>query len=131
MTTAPSSTSQAAASASLCAIEFHVCGRPALYYVHDISGSVLHFAPLARRLAGCRDVIGLQSAGLNPGYPADLTIEQMADRYLKVIERRGDEEPCDIVGYSLGGLIAYEMATRLAGTGREVRLLGLIDSAPP
>ncbi|HEV2635142.1 MAG TPA: thioesterase domain-containing protein [Actinocrinis sp.] len=118
-------------SVALCAIPFRAVDRPVLHYIHEISGSVFHFAAVADRLAAHRTVIGLQSAGLNPGVEPDRTIEQMADRYLAVIEQRGDPEPYDIVGYSMGGLVAYEMATRLARAGREVRLLGLIDPPPP
>jgi thioesterase domain-containing protein len=130
MTTQPIAGSPADA-ADLCAVPFQSVDRPTLWYVHEISGTVRHFAPLARRLAAHRNVIGLQSVGLNPGYEADTTIEQMAERYLDVIERRGDGAPYDLIGYSMGGLVAFEMAARLADAGREVRLLGLIDSPAP
>jgi thioesterase domain-containing protein len=130
MTTQPIAGSPADA-ADLCAVPFQGIDRPTLWYVHEISGTVLHFAPLARRLTAHRNVVGLQSIGLNPGYQADATIEQMAERYLDVIERRGDGAPYDLIGYSMGGLVAFEMAVRLADAGREVRLLGLIDSPAP
>lgn len=35
------------------------------------------------------------------------------------------------LGYSFGGLVAYEMAQRLRSTGREVPLLGLLDTWAP
>lgn len=118
--------------AELCGVPFHVNGLPTVYFVHEISGAVLHFAPLARRLARLRDVIGLQSLGLNPGYPPDTAIEQMAQRYLEVVLQQddADDTPCALVGYSMGGLIAFEMALRLADAGRRARLL-LLDAPHP
>ncbi|NUP51096.1 MAG: hypothetical protein HOW97_27860 [Catenulispora sp.] len=121
----------AAESARLCEVPFHRGDKHPLYYVHEISGSVLHFAPVARLLADQRSVIGLQSVGTHPGHPADRTIEEMAERFLAVVGRRADAEPLDLVGYSVGGLIAFEMAARAAAAGIRVRMLGLIDAPAP
>jgi thioesterase domain-containing protein len=118
-------------SAALCVLPFQTGDKSNLYYIHEISGSVLQFAPIARRLSAYRNVIGLQCVGLNPGYEADRTIEQMAGRYLDAIDRQAYPPPYDIVGYSMGGLVAFEMAARLAAGGRPVRLLGLIDPPTP
>lgn len=125
------SADSAAESARLCEVPFHRGDRHPLYYIHEISGTVLHFAPVARRLADERTVIGLQSVGTHPGHPADRTIEEMAERFLGIIGRRTGSEPLDLVGYSVGGLIAFELATRAVEAGIPVRLLGLIDAPAP
>ncbi|MGW7531815.1 thioesterase domain-containing protein [Amycolatopsis sp. NPDC054798] len=118
-------------SASLCALPFQHVDLPDLFYIHEISGSVLHFSSIARSLAKHRNVIGIQCIGLNAGFTADRTIEEMADRYLTVLDRRGSSSSYDIVGYSMGGLIAWEMACRLLEAGKPVRLLGLVDPPVP
>jgi pimeloyl-ACP methyl ester carboxylesterase len=55
----------------------------------------------------------------------------MAGRYLDIIEHLRCPPPYDILGYSMGGLIAFEMATQLARQDRQVRLLGLLDPPVP
>ena len=40
----------------------------------------------------------------------------------------GENEPCLLLGYSFGGLVALETACRLADRGRQVDLVGLIDT---
>jgi thioesterase domain-containing protein len=129
---AESAAEEAAESARLCEVPFHRGGdKHPLYYVHEISGSVLPFAPIARKLRDTRTVIGLQSIGTHPGHPADRTIEEMAERFLGIVRRRAGAEPLELIGYSVGGLIAFEMAVRAAEAGIEVRLLGLIDAPAP
>ena len=60
------------------------------------------------------------------------SIEEMAD-----VSRRRDQSRFSptahmrLVGYSLGGLVALEMARRLAATGENIDLLVMIDSYPP
>jgi thioesterase domain-containing protein len=117
-------------SASLCLLPFSRNEMPPLFYVHEISGSVLHFASVAGRLAARRSVLGLQCIGLNPGFDPDRTVEAMAERYLGIVRRENRPPPYDIIGYSMGGLVAFEMAVRLLDEGVPVRL-GLLDPPVP
>ena len=59
------------------------------------------------------------------------TVEQSARRYvedLRLIQREG---PYQLIGYSFGGLIAYEMAQQLLASGERVNFLGLLDTPAP
>src|ERR671913_266264 len=67
-----------------------------------------------RRLAGVRDVYGLQCHGISPGNEPDGTVEAMAARYVAAVPTAQPEGPYEVVGYSLGGLIAFEVARQLA-----------------
>lgn len=102
--------------------------RPPLFCVHDVNGHVLNFRALASYLVAEQPVYGIQSAGLD-GTEVPLTrIEEMAARYvteLRVVQPFG---PYYLCGYSMGGLIAYEMAQQLMEMGQRVAFLGLYDT---
>ena len=105
--------------ATECLVPLQVDGTGrALHVVHAIGGTVGFFAPVARRLAGVRDVYGLQCHGISPGNEPDRTVEAMAARYVAAVTTAQPEGPYEVVGYSLGGLIAFEVARQLAAEGR-------------
>jgi amino acid adenylation domain-containing protein len=59
------------------------------------------------------------------------TIPAMADHYLGELEQALPAGPVVLMGYSMGGNIALEMAHRLRAKGRAVPLLVLIDTFGP
>ncbi len=61
--------------------------------------------------------------------PAGLA--ESARRYAAAINACRPDGPCEVLGYSLGGLVALETARQLALAGREVALVGILDTAPP
>jgi acetoacetyl-CoA synthetase len=54
----------------------------------------------------------------------------MAARYLSEIRTVQPTGPYHIGGFSMGGLVAYEMAQQLRAAGEEVALLALLDTFP-
>ncbi|HWR26586.1 MAG TPA: AMP-binding protein, partial [candidate division Zixibacteria bacterium] len=60
-----------------------------------------------------------------------ISIEEMASDYVKQIRRHKDKGPYFLGGFSIGGLIALEVARQLYDSGEEVPLLFLIDPALP
>ena len=107
-------------------------GRAApLYLVHAIDGSVLAYAELARLLGPHQPVFGIQASGLDAtSSPLD-DVGSMAERYLGSVREQQSEGPYRLVGWSMGGMIAFEMARRLQASGREVSLLALLDPPAP
>jgi acetoacetyl-CoA synthetase len=101
--------------------------RP-VFVVHALGGDVLHLRPLALALDTDRAVHGLQARGLDPRYPPHTSVEEMAASYVEVIRAVRGDGPVALAGYSMGGLIAFEIARRLRGTGTTVDALALIDS---
>lgn len=104
--------------------------RPPLFCVHDINGQVLNFRSLAQHLGPAQPVFGLQLAGLDRSEPPFVRYEDMAARYISEMRTLQPTGPYHIGGYSMGGLIAYEMARQLRDAGQEVGLLGLFDTFP-
>ncbi|NOK11829.1 non-ribosomal peptide synthetase, partial [Corallococcus exercitus] len=103
--------------------------RP-FFLVHPGGGNVLAYSELARRLGPSLPVYGLQSRGLD-GRPVAESIEEMATLYIEAIRTVQPHGPYQLGGWSLGGLVAYEMAQRLREAGEAVDLLALIDTHVP
>lgn len=115
-----------------CWFPFASSGRPALYYLHDVSGSVLQAAHLARELAGQVDLVGFQAFGLSWDRPPDLTVEDMARRYLAVLQAQDPVGPYHLIGYSMGALVAFEMAAQAQRQAAvSVNRVVMIDPPPP
>jgi thioesterase domain-containing protein len=109
-----------------------VCLQPAgekrpFFCIHGAGGQVLRYVPLARSLGGRRPFWALQARGLTTVEEPHATVEEMAACYLAAIRTIQPAGPYLLGGYSLGGLIAYEMARRLEADGERVAFLGLID----
>ena len=59
------------------------------------------------------------------------TIEQHASQALSTIRNRQPDGPLALVGYSFGGLVAYEVARQAVDAGQQVEWLGILDSPAP
>jgi aspartate racemase len=102
--------------------------RPAFFCVHGVGGNVVGFHELARRMKPHHPFYGLQSQGLDGQRPCLTSIEDMASHYLKEIRTVQAKGPYYLGGFSLGGLVAYEMARQLVDRGEEVGLVALFDT---
>ncbi|NEQ80495.1 MAG: amino acid adenylation domain-containing protein, partial [Moorea sp. SIO2I5] len=104
---------------------------PPFFCVHPVGGNVLCYAHLARYLGNNQPFYGLQSPGLF-GESEPLTrIEDMASCYIEALQTIQPVGPYYLGGWSLGGIIAWEMAQQLSAAGEDVALLALIDSYSP
>jgi thioesterase domain-containing protein len=102
--------------------------RP-LFCVHPVGGDVACYRELARRLGPDQPVYGLRS----PQRPQEpLTdLRQMAALYVEAARQVQPSGPYRLAGWSMGGLVAYEMARQLVEQGEPVELVALIDAASP
>ncbi|GAB93098.1 non-ribosomal peptide synthetase, partial [Gordonia rhizosphera] len=103
--------------------------RPPLFCVHPAGGLAWFYGGFVPYLAD-RPVYGLQDPHVVSGEPSAASVEAMADRYLEEIRRVSPQGPYHLLGWSLGGYIAYAIAARLRAEGEEVAFLGVIDSSP-
>ncbi|WP_316685769.1 alpha/beta fold hydrolase [Streptomyces sp. ST1015] len=88
------------------------------------------FAGLARHLAPGRPLFGLQSRGLVPGEAPAATLTEAVAEHTARIRERQPEGPYHLLGYSMGGLVAYEVAVALQAAGEKVALLAVLDAFP-
>ncbi|WP_235217099.1 non-ribosomal peptide synthase/polyketide synthase [Archangium violaceum] len=102
-----------------------------LFLVHPVGGNVFCYTELARQLGSERPIFGLQAQGLD-GLSAPLSsVEEMAALYVESIRSVQPSGPYLLGGWSMGGVIAYEMASQLRQRGEQVELVTLIDSYVP
>ncbi|RYZ33447.1 MAG: amino acid adenylation domain-containing protein, partial [Myxococcaceae bacterium] len=104
---------------------------PPFFCVHPVGGNVLAYAELARQLGPDQPFYGLQAQGLDGTSVPMGTVEEMATHYVQALRTVQPSGPYHLGGWSLGGVIAYEMAHQLRAAGEEVALLALIDSYVP
>ncbi|GAA3130252.1 non-ribosomal peptide synthetase [Streptosporangium carneum] len=104
--------------------------RPPLYCVHASGGLSWNYAPLLRSLPPNQPVYGVQARGLARTEPLAAGVEEMAADYVEQIRAVQPSGPYHLLGWSLGGRIAQEMARVLEEQGEEVGLLALLDAYP-
>ncbi len=105
--------------------------QPPLFCIHPVGGNVLCYADLASHLDRDYPVYGLQALGLDGKQPPLTSVEEMASHYIEAIEQVQPQGPYHLIGWSMGGVIAYEMAQQLQAKNEPVALLTLIDSSAP
>jgi len=74
---------------------------------------------------------GLQARGLAGEDTPFTDIEAMAAHYGEALRQMQPHGPYTLGGWSLGGIIAYELARQLRQAGEQIALLALIDSRAP
>jgi amino acid adenylation domain-containing protein len=102
-----------------------------LFFVHPLGGNVFGYLDLARGCGLERPFFGLQAAGLYGDQQPLRRIEAMASYYLAAVRAEQPHGPYFLGGWSMGGVIAFEMAQQLIRQGEQVALLALLDSTPP
>jgi len=105
-------------------------GTP-LFLVHPGGGHLFCYALLAKAFAGIRPVYGFQAPGLEKDIPPLEKVGDLAELYLAELKDRQPHGPYLLGGWSLGGVIAFEMAKRLTKGGELVARLVLLDSYAP
>ncbi|MDT5041121.1 MAG: hypothetical protein QOE51_2106 [Actinoplanes sp.] len=108
-------------------------GVQPLFLVHAIGGTVYGYTHLARELADTHRVYGVEAAGLSPNSSAATSLEAMVTDYVDAIRAAQPTGPYRLAGWSMGGLVAFEIARRLEDLGERVVLLAMLDTpfSPP
>ncbi|MBV9792200.1 MAG: amino acid adenylation domain-containing protein [Chloroflexi bacterium] len=107
--------------------------RPPLFCVHPIGGHVLCYVTLAQQIGPEQPVFGLQVRGLEDNQEPSRTIAEMAAEYLAALREVQPHGPYLLLGWSFGGVVAFEMAQQLLRDGEAIALLAIVDSSldPP
>lgn len=78
-----------------------------------------------------RPVWGLQSPPLDGPVRPPASIADMATRYCDAIRTIQPHGPYALLGWSLGGIVAQEMACQFEERGETVAILAMLDTDPP
>jgi amino acid adenylation domain-containing protein len=105
---------------------------PPLVYLHAAAGGMRALRALGTALGEGQPFVAIQS------YPdREHTVGEMlpvsvtADSCLELLKSVQPEGPYLLAGHSIGGAVAYEIASRLRAAGEEVALLALLDTPAP
>lgn len=98
-------------------------GEP-IVLVHPVGGGLFCYRELARALPSGRPVWGLAA---DPDAP---TLEALAARHLDRLEAAGTGRDALLAGWSLGGVVAYEMARQRVEPGDRPPPVVLVDALP-
>jgi len=102
--------------------------KPPLYIVHGGGLNIMPFYAVAREMDREQPVFGIQAKGLDGIEQPLHTVEAIATQYLSEVLQQNPDGPYFLAGYSLGGIIAYEMAIQLIKMGKDVEKLVLFDT---
>jgi thioesterase domain-containing protein/acyl carrier protein len=96
-----------------------------LVVVHPVGGNVLCYRPLLGHVPADVDVIGIQSRGDG----AARTLPEMASSYVQALLPYFDTtRQLYLLGWSMGGVLAQEMARQLEQAGVSIAALTMVDS---
>ncbi|MBD2435867.1 hypothetical protein H6G69_03510 [Nostoc sp. FACHB-110] len=102
-----------------------------LFFIHPIGGNVFCYKELARCLGSEQPFYGLQAPSLFGECQTYNQIEDMAAHYIAAIRTVQSQGPYYLGGWSLGSIIAFEMAQQLQQQVQQVPGLFLLDNAAP
>ncbi|MGE5340435.1 MAG: type I polyketide synthase [Candidatus Omnitrophota bacterium] len=102
-----------------------------IFFIHGGTGDVDTYIDLCNLLPVPLACWGIRAGKLEDFTPETLSIREVAKIYIRTMKKNQSQGPYRIAGWSLGGVIAHEMAAQLEQVGEEVDFLGLIDSQAP
>jgi thioesterase domain-containing protein len=106
--------------------------EPPIFAIHGGDGGILFYGKLSERIGRERPFYAFEAPALTAGAPIpEASVEEAAANYLEELLKIQPHGPFHLCGYSFGGVVAYEMACRLAARGETIGFLGLIDTDNP
>jgi len=103
-------------------------GQAGLFLFPGAGGAASGLRPFALALDTDMPVYGFDTPGLNGKQPPLDRVQALAAHHLPRLRAVQPHGPYRLAGYSVGGLVAYELAQMLARQGERVALVGLIDT---
>ena len=101
-----------------------------LFCFYPGSGFAWQYSVLARYLEEGVPIVGLQSPRPDGLIATSPDMETLVTRQLQIVRGVQPAGPYRLLGYSLGGTVAYAVAARLRAVGEQVSFLGLLDTYP-
>jgi acetoacetyl-CoA synthetase len=90
----------------------------------------MDFFQIVKHIQTPRAIHGMQAKGIDGVEEPLDRIEDMARYSLEAVRQVQPRGPYILIGFSLGGLVALEMAQQLIAQGERVGLLAMLDSYP-
>ena len=101
-----------------------------LFLIHPGNGLAWCYGRTIRYIRPEVPLYALQARGLASREPLPRDFEEMARHYLAVVRQIQPNGPYNLLGWSLGGMVAYEMACQLCSVDETVNLVAIGDTYP-
>ncbi len=97
-----------------------------LFFFHDGSGNVNAYIDLVDRIdsASCYGI----TYKANHFAPETLTVEALASYYIEEMRAVQNTQPYNLIGWSYGGMLCFEIAKQLQEKGEKVNSIVMIDT---
>src|SRR3954466_9105135 len=102
-----------------------------LFCVHASSGSAYSYLELAKLLDADQPVYGIEAPGFDDDREPVSSVAALSTEYAATLRAFRPDGDVLLLGWSLGGVIAFDMAQRLTAAGTRVRLVVLVDASVP
>ncbi len=115
---------------NLVTINAHGKGKP-VFFFHGVGGNVLNYIRLVKSIGSDRPAYGLQSSGVDGVSSLESCYENMLTSYLENIKSIQKHGPYTLVGGSMGGVTALDIANKMTEEGHSVDSVVMFDSFGP
>ncbi len=105
-------------------------GRKNLFFVHAGSGEISNYISLSQYINEEYSCWGI-SMGFNKYSPYNISIHELALKYVNYITDIQPKGPYYLAGWCIGGTIAFEMANILEKRNENINFLGLFNTIAP
>ena len=99
-----------------------------IFFIHDRTGEIDGYIEMANLIENDYTLWGIKADRYEKLFPANRDIKELAEYYLEKIRTIQKIGPFNLVGWSFGGIVSYEIARILEQTGESIDLLFIIDS---
>ena len=111
-------------------IQLKAGSEPLVFIAHGLGGSAMDFFQIVKNIRSASAIYGMQAKGIDGVEEPLDRIEDMARYSLDGVKQLQPAGPYHLIGFSLGGLVALEMAQQLIAQGEKIGLLAMLDSYP-
>ncbi|MFC5743023.1 non-ribosomal peptide synthetase [Dyella tabacisoli] len=102
--------------------------RPAIFCFHPASGLSWSYTRLIHFIDQRHAVFGLQARGFGDAEQPSENLDQMVADYVALMREVQPTGPYHLLGWSFGGLLAFEIGCALQRQGEQVGLLSILDT---
>ncbi|VBB05355.1 phosphopantetheine attachment site [Lucifera butyrica] len=106
--------------------------HPPLFVIHALDGDIIQYYKLIPYIDNNTPLYGIRYISCDKDrLNGRVDIRRIAQRYVRLIQNKQPKGPYLLLGWSLGGVLAYEISQQLRGQGQKVAFLGIVDSQYP
>lgn len=108
-----------------------ITAGPPLHFIFSDLSTAMSLRHFTARWGAAQPVHALIPEQPGGRLDRSATIQQLASQALSTIRDRQPDGPLALVGYSFGGILAYEVARQAVDAGQQVEWLGILDVEAP